>query len=234
MLSLTRGWLFIHVPRTGGNSFQEVLFPTSDDRRTVGKYRDGVEEYEVRGPITDRKHMTLKEYRDRLPWGTFERLFKFAVVRNPWERAISAHFCPFHWATKPGEPTWSSEQFLRTLKMIPPMTELVSVRGKVRLDSILRFENLKEDAELIMARLGIEGAAFPHRNVGLTPEPWTSYYEREPELIDRVAWRYRADIELFGYEFPGRSVTAPARKWAKPSRGVSAGALHDRLRAAFR
>jgi hypothetical protein len=234
MISLTGGWLFIHVQRTGGNSFQEVLFASSDDRRTVGKHRDGVDEYEVAGPITDRKHMTLQEYQDRLSRDTFERLFKFAVVRNPWERAISVHFCPFHWAAKPGKPTWSSRQFRHTLKMIPPMTELISVGGKVGVDAILRYENLKEDAELALARLGIGGVAFPHRNRGLTPEPWASYYEREPELIDLVAERYRADIELFGYDFAGRSIPAPTRKRRKPSRTIPVGTLHDRLRAAFR
>jgi hypothetical protein len=202
MLSLREGWLFVHVPRTGGNSFQEVLLPHSDDRLTVGPFRDGVEEYEIEGPVTDRKHTTLQEYHDRLGAETFAGLLKFGVVRNPWERVMSAHFCPIWWTCRSDTPAWRRPEFGRTLEECMPITELISVDGIPRLDVTLRYESLDEDVGRMFARIGLDGAPFPHRNRGLNPEPWLAIYAREPDLIDIVAERYRSDIELYGYEFP--------------------------------
>jgi Sulfotransferase family len=211
MISLREGWLFVHVPKTGGNSLQSVLVEDSDDHLTVDQYRDGIDEFEVAGQHTDRKHTTLQEYHDRLPAETYRRLFKFAVVRDPWERAISAYFSPISWVTSPDQPTWSDEAFRHMLDTLLPMSVLLSVGGSVDLDLVLRFERLQEDARALFQMLGLGPIELPHRNRGLSGRPWRDYYDRQPELVDLVGRIYREDADYFGYAYPPQLPTRGSR-----------------------
>lgn len=64
---LSRKTLFIHVPKTAGTSVQRSLF----GREVVG-------------------HQTFRQYELALSQRQLTSLFKFAFVRNPWDRLVSA------------------------------------------------------------------------------------------------------------------------------------------------
>jgi hypothetical protein len=202
MISTGGGWLFIHVPKTGGNSIQSILAPFSDDALTSDQYRDGVQDFEVAGPRTARKHMSLQEYHDLLPAEVYARLLKVAVVRDPWERAISAYFGPIRFHDEGRVPEWSVERFCTSLGVLDTMTGLVTVGGVVDLDVVLRFERLADGAAGLFHLLGIDAPALPHRNRGLSATAWHAYYEQHPELVDVVAERFADDIAIFGYAPP--------------------------------
>jgi hypothetical protein len=199
MISLAGRWLFIHVPRTGGNALQTILVPHSDDRLVADAQRDGVERFEVVGPVTPRKHASLEEYRRLLPADVFPTLFSFAVVRNPWERAISTYFAPIRWGDD--RPSWSVDTFRSTLDNAESVLSLLSLDGEVAVDRVLHHESLHDDVAAVLAKLGIPASELPVRNRGLAPAHWRTYYERHPELVAAVAERYADDIEVFGYRF---------------------------------
>jgi Sulfotransferase family len=207
MLSLADRWLFIHVPKTGGNTLQAILRAHSEDRLTSDEYRDGFEDFEVEGDVTSKKHMSLQDYHDRLAADVYDRLFRFAVVRNPWERAISLYFGPILWKVNGGPPVWSKDRFVRVLDQLDPIISSVTVDGHLDVDMVLRFETLDQDARVLFHRLGYTLAALPHRNRGLVGKPWWSWYEREPDLVDVVGKRYAEDAETFGYTFEARRST---------------------------
>lgn len=57
--------IFIHYPKTGGNSIQDALREYSSDQIvTVGKHQDGVERFEVRNEKFKNlvKHSKLNDY----------------------------------------------------------------------------------------------------------------------------------------------------------------------------
>ena len=96
MISIQKKFLFIHVPKTGGNSIQNILRDYSEDEIvTLAKHQDGVERFEVRNSkyaIT--KHSTLAHYKFVLDASTYHSLYKFATIRNPWDLLISYYFSP--------------------------------------------------------------------------------------------------------------------------------------------
>jgi hypothetical protein len=60
MISSKYRFLYVHIPKTGGNSIQHVLLPISDDQKELKKHQDGLDRFEVIGPKTKKKHASLK------------------------------------------------------------------------------------------------------------------------------------------------------------------------------
>jgi Sulfotransferase family len=175
--------------------------PFSDDRLVADGLRDGVERFEVQGPVTRYKHFSLQDYADALGADTLARLFKFTVVRDPWERAISWYFAPLRWTER--QPLWSPEKFCDSLSNATRAVDMLSIGERYQtLDMILRFENLVQDTEILSERLNINQVRIPHRNRGLHESDWRKYYIMNPELIEFVADLYGEDAEAFGYRRP--------------------------------
>jgi sulfotransferase famil protein len=202
MISISHNWLFIHIPRTGGNSVQSVLVPYSDDHLTQGPFQDGIDRFEVEGSYTGNKHFRLQDYADTVPPEIFSNLFKFTVVRNPWARAISWFFIPLKWISAGRQPRWSVSEFRRDIEHMPSMARMVNVNGIFgQMDMLLRFETLESDFAALTKRLGIEiGTALPHKNKGYSSQHWQQYYLKSPDLVDFIAERFAEDIQMFGYD----------------------------------
>jgi hypothetical protein len=215
MLSTEYNFLFIHVPKTGGNSIQSVLADYSDDEIvTPFENQDGVERFEVRHPkYSYTKHATLSDYRRVLPRNVYEDLYKFSVLRNPWDRVVSLYFSPHR-----GVDEWDREGFIRLVEEMKGTRRFVrertlydkiskwiaflpkSKRGPLDedVDAILRFENLREDFRRVCDKLGIPANDLPRRNQS-ERNGYVEYYDEE--LKQLVEQRFGDEIRYGDYEF---------------------------------
>jgi len=142
--------------------------------------------------------------------------WKFAVVRNPWDKFVSSwKYCK---STK--------HRPLKEVALDPPRKEdnvhdwhhltrtqwdmLLNREGELRCDHFVHFESLQEDFEAVFARLGIPVLRFPFEN-RTKHRPYWTYYDDETREI--VADLYRQDIEAFGYRFE-ESPERPLRRAA--------------------
>jgi chondroitin 4-sulfotransferase 11 len=186
--------IFIHVPKTGGISVGRSLF----------------------GEIVG-SHFTADDYKAIFGRENFQNYFKFAFVRNPWDRAVSAYsffktgtfsentkrWGERHLADYPDFGSfvkgWLNPDIIfKTSKAFMPQYVFVCDKAlKPQVDFLGHYEHLQRDFETIRERLGIQ-AELQHLNASRRKD-YREYYTKETR--DIIAELYRKDIEIFGYDF---------------------------------
>jgi hypothetical protein len=206
LLSLKNKFVFVHIPKTGGNSLQLVLEKYSDDERSkTVSFHDLENWFDVKGPVTGKKHFTSSEYIDRLGLSAFMRLKKVTFVRNPYDRAMSFYFSPFRWMRDgpegPGAApaVFDKASFLRLLGSIGAATSFLSHKGRLLdFDFVGRFENYETDFAEALRVCGVTDvpAQAPHvnRRAANPPILW------DREMLEAVERRFADDFNNFGYE----------------------------------
>jgi hypothetical protein len=200
MISLQKRFLFVHIPKTAGNSIQSVLREYSEDQLVaLRKEQDGIERFGLHNPKYKlKKHSVLREYHDALGHEQFRDLYKFTCVRNPWDRMVSYYFTPTQ-----NPETWNRKKFREII------SKAVSVADYLRLeegeedpfanvDHIINFENLADDFAAVCAAIDISPPTLPQYNRS-TRKHYSKYYDNE--LRELVRSRFAAEIERFNYTF---------------------------------
>lgn len=166
-------------------------------------------------------HRTVCDYKLCFTEGEFDSFFKYAFVRNPWDRLVSAfHYLKpggrnkqdAEWADAHLSPYdnvsdfvvgWLSEANADSaLHFRPQHTFVCCPGGGLEVNLIARYESIAEDYDAIRSILKT-GSDLPATNVTRErPKDYrTEYTDRAAEIVQRV---YAKDIELFGYAFdPG-------------------------------
>ena len=162
-------------------------------------------------------HMPAQHIRDGLGGETWDAYFKFCVVRNPFERCVSAfeHFGP----DLPGPLRPSDDDrralahlsepqlgFLNFLRKRPPIDrDKYVIDDAFCLDDVIRYERLSGDVERVCTRLGLpfEPSLIPvyKRREGRGNDGARSgLYSAEAR--DEVERLFAFELDRFGYSFP--------------------------------
>jgi hypothetical protein len=203
MISFQKRFLFVHIPKTAGNSIQSVLRDYSEDELVaLRREQDGIERFGLRNPkYKIKKHSTLAEYRAALGGTQFGELYKFACVRNPWDRMVSYYFTPTQ-----NTVAWDPKKFRKVIDKALPVADYLRLDDRdndpfENVNYIMRFENLVDDFPNVCRALGISLTTLPQYNRS-DREHYSRYYN--DELRELVRARFAAEIERFGYTFDRR------------------------------
>ena len=188
-------FIFIHIPKSGGTAIRAAL-----------GYR-----------MTGRQHLPWYVYYAADPI-FYNKAFKFAVVRNPWDRAVSA----YHYLAQGGNGTSDTKicneirkyknfkdfivnglakgSFRSNLLFLPQSNFLVDGIGDLKVDFIGRLESLNSDFQEISKNLRFNTKEIHRSNMSSRSSDYRRYY-KSTEVSEIVAEVYRQDIKLFGYSF---------------------------------
>ncbi|QQA44625.1 sulfotransferase family protein [Pelagovum pacificum] len=146
-------------------------------------------------------HMPAAEVRAALPAEVWEGYRKIAIVRNPFDAAISLHY--WHGGHRKGVPF---DRFVAESSELEDTLRIAPLDGPDRIDRHLRYEALADE----LAAIGLSSVAERFDGIrtkaGRRPATGASVHEiyrKFPQAADIVADRCRAEIAAFGYARPG-------------------------------
>ncbi len=202
MIIHARRLIFVHVQKTGGNAISTAL---------------------SQNPDCAEKHFFARDLRERYGTDVWNAYFKFAFVRNPWDRLVSwwsmvdarraafADGMPLNKFSRfVLERATTFEEFLENCddeivdadgrKWIyrNQLDYLTDSSGRQMVDFVGRFETLQQDFDTIARKTNGRPVPLPH--VYRSQHPHYSEYFT-PTLAEKVAHRFERDINAFGYVF---------------------------------
>lgn len=204
LISWRYKFIFIHVPKTAGMSVEAALRPVCG-RPAESRVTAALQRFGRRPSCRDfHRHAPYWQVASVLPPDVLRSFFKFAFVRNPWDRMVSLYSyildSPGHHLHDHVRSLGSFDSFVRWRTSEHPEDQVGFVddtRGNVAVDFVGRFENLNDDFDEAMRRLGLTGR-IPHLNPSPRTGDWRSHYTRAS--FDRVAEYSRRDLHAFGYD----------------------------------
>jgi hypothetical protein len=206
MISHKYRCIFIHVPRTGGTSIEDMI--TGQD-------------WWANKPSA--KHLIASQAK-KLYAPYWDAYFKFAFVRDPVARVVSCLTYARHFGLSAGKNNKIGfagyhfrygrkivvefdHRFYRRAEVLRKEHRAGAVYGNILdepLDFIGRFETLAHDVALIKSRLKIRGPELPHLERS-TEAPWRP----DARSVEKIRALYAHDIVRFGYDV---DVAAPGRE----------------------
>ena len=195
IISESHQFIFLAIPKTGTSSIEKAL----------GRYAS---------PLTQnfRKHATCARVKRELPPELWQGAFKFAFVRNPYDRMQSWYFYrqrpeladPAHPRHNRYTGNISFEEFIDSFTEHSWMLNQVawvapaSLGGEKQLGFVGRFESLESDYRTVCEHIGVPWKPLPvvrsSRNETHMTELWTPHTRRV------VNEHFRKDFEYFGYQ----------------------------------
>ena len=206
IISRSRRFIFAAIPKTGTHSVRQALRAhlAPGDMEQVGLFVDKRFPWPELAQLRH-GHLSFAQVRPYLGEADFAGYFKFAFVRNPFDRFVS--YCAFvtretgafqHDPRGVMNHVLFEARPLQHLLFQPQHTLLVDEAGRLLADYVGRVERMQASFDEICARIGIASQRLEQVNSTRRGD-YRDYYD-DP-LVAGVAALYRRDLDLFGYEF---------------------------------
>jgi hypothetical protein len=221
---MVRPFIWLHIRKAGGTSVLRALepwykrtqrekaltfaeIPKEEWNDNLNNHRVPLGEYDYRRMLYAKSFLYDAE--------DFAKRFKFAVVRNPYERAVSSwRYLTRRWRI--GKPRhirahYSFGYFLELLPEIwemkwdrhvathtaPILPDITDKDGQLLLNFICRLERIQEDFSVVCENLQIECRNFPKINIGEIND-FKKYYNKK--TIFMIEEYYGDDIQYLDYK----------------------------------
>ena len=217
MISHRHRCIFVHIPKCGGTSIEDAIWPDIDSRSEadlwMGQDAEDFNRYQEDGL----QHLLASQVREEVGESEFRSYFKFAFVRNPFDKAVSQFEYMKRKRRSLREKIGMSKdatfaEYVRCIRAYdhphwaPQHRFLYSESGELLVDFVGRFERFEEDALRVFDAVGLGARVgrwhtkrVPHSKSGGVKPHYREYYDDDTRKV--TAEMYARDLVLLGYEF---------------------------------
>ncbi len=211
--------IFVHIPRTGGTTIEDLVWPGPRSSRTTADLWMGfVDDHHNKYQTGGLQHLSAVHIRSEVGAAVFSRYYKFTLVRNPWDKAVS-QFAYMDaredlrrfLGMKKGDGFKSYLALISKKKHVQWEPQVEFVRdsdGAVLVDYIGRYEAFSESVSRTLNAIGLRADRIPHAN-RTDRAAYQTYYDDESR--EMIAALYADDIEAFGYGWGQTTVSDKPR-----------------------
>ncbi|MEW5837999.1 MAG: sulfotransferase family 2 domain-containing protein [Pseudomonadota bacterium] len=213
MISHKYRCIFVHIPKTGGTSIEDIIWPERELRSERDLWMGFVDKYNNKYQTGGLQHLLASHIESEVGTNVFDNYFKFSIVRNPWDKAVSQ----FAFMSRRKDlmdyiGMKHDDCFKRYLELIskkkhvqwePQVSFVLDDNGECMVDYIGRLELFTQSVTVIMSRLGLDAAVIPHSNKGQR-SAYQDYYDTEAKEF--VHAMYADDVKTFGYDYAQQCV----------------------------
>jgi hypothetical protein len=209
ILSNSHRFIFIHIPKTGGTAIAKALAPfdRSVERKGLRRLLSHLPVPEDADAVAFRIHVSARWVKAKIPAETFAAYAKFAVVRNPFDRAVSYyHYLVQNEAHHRHDKVrgMNFEAFLeyllrrRSFHNDTQFRMVSDATGKMLVDHILRYESLADDFLRLCETLGLPAQPLERHNASRR-DAYETYY-KDGRAREMVLELFSEDFAAFGYD----------------------------------
>jgi hypothetical protein len=209
--------IFVHIPKCAGVSLTHGLIKAVTGEHTEGQigHLDG--RFKKQFAISNiQKHRQAKDMVKEFDVSNakWKQYFKFAIVRNPWDRIVSE----YAWRHSLGKrlPPKNFSDFITycSRRIYDPLNVSNDIywphaqtqwsfcddgHDNMIVDTILKFEEMDKNIQYLSEKFDIDLASnITQRNSSDHDHYRTYYNERDRKRVEHL---YKKDIMEFGYEF---------------------------------
>ncbi len=200
IVSFSRNFAFVAVPRTGTHSIRSALRPylAANDWEQCTRFERRL------CPVPQiaafgHGHLTACQLAEFMIPGLWRSMFGFAFLRDPLERFQSAYY-QLHGlrGLAPGKILQDMKAALndperRSHVLFRPQSEFIcDDNGEVAVSFLGRFSHLQQDLNSVLAQIGLPPTVPPRVNAAT----YATGLEPDQELRERVAEFYGQDYDL--------------------------------------
>lgn len=186
--------VYIHIPKTGGQSIMNVLSRAEADCTMDNQY--------------ELDHLTMIQTLERMKP---ESYFKFAIVRHPMERLISEYrFSKKYRPYLPDSEHFTFAEYVQAIAQLPidlmphmmanhlyTQTKFLYDKDELLVDCVGRFEAMTYAIKFVSQKLQKDLPELPHLNKSICDEE-TIACDTQTKLL--VRQMYAEDYKRFGYK----------------------------------
>lgn len=212
IISHKHRFIFFAVPKTATHAVRQALSPHLDKDDWQQQVLFGKDQLPIPAlAAKEHGHLSVREVLPHLSADVWQSYFKFAFVRNPFDRFVST--CFFLFRKDPGFAQAATSNMKRALQrprfrqriLVQPQSSLLTgVDGDLRMDFVGRFEELQTSYDQVCQHIGITTVSLEKKNVS-EHEQYADYYDEQ--LNQMVSDFYRDDLVNFGYQFDSAAPT---------------------------